>query len=45
VWNLELDELNRITELWADAAMQLRDQDLKVMTRLAAAQQKLADAA
>jgi len=44
VWNLELDELNRITELWADAAMQLRDQDLKVMTRLAAAQQKLADA-
>lgn len=45
VWNLELAELNRITELWADAALQLRDQDLKVMTRLAAAQQRLADAA
>lgn len=45
VWHLELDELNRITELWADAALQLRDQDLKVMTRLAAAQQRLADAA
>lgn len=45
VWNLELSELNRITELWADAALQLREQDLKVMTRLAAAQQRLADAA
>ena len=45
VWHLELDELNRITELWADAALQLRDQDLKVMARLAAAQQRLADAA
>ena len=45
VWALELDELNRITELWADAALQLRDQDLKVMTRLAAAHQRLADAA
>ena len=45
VWKLELSELNRITELWADAALQLREQDLKVMTRLAAAQQRLADAA
>lgn len=44
-WRLELDELNRITELWADAALQLRDQDLKVMSRLVAAQVKLADAA
>ena len=45
VWNLDLDELNHITELWADAALQLREQDLKVMTRLAAAQKRLAEAA
>ncbi len=45
VWNLELAELNRITELWADAALQLREQDLKVMSRLTSAQQRLADAA
>lgn len=44
-WDLELDELNRITELWADAALQLSERDLKVMTRLASAQQRLADAA
>jgi len=44
-WNLELSELNRITELWADAALQLRDQDLKVMSRLVAAQRRLANAA
>ncbi|WP_095010969.1 crotonase/enoyl-CoA hydratase family protein [Tsuneonella mangrovi] len=42
---LALDELNRITELWADAALQLREQDLKVMNRLAAAQTRLAQAA
>ncbi|RJX66998.1 enoyl-CoA hydratase [Tsuneonella suprasediminis] len=42
---LTLDELNRITELWAEAALQLRDQDLKVMNRLANAQRKLARAA
>lgn len=44
-WHLELDELNRITELWADTALQLREQDLKVMSRLVSAQVKLADAA
>jgi DSF synthase len=44
-WNLELQELTRITELWADAALQLREQDLKVMSRLVAAQRRLADAA
>lgn len=44
-WDLELEELNRITELWADAALQLSERDLKVMTRLASAQQRLADAA
>src|SRR3546814_1711160 len=37
-WHLELDELNRITEMWADTALQLREQDLKVMNRLVAAQ-------
>lgn len=42
---LAIDELYRITELWADAALQLRDQDLKVMNRLASAQRKLAQAA
>jgi DSF synthase len=44
-WHLELEELNRITELWADAALQLREQDLKVMSRLVSAQVKLSDAA
>jgi len=44
-WNLELAELNRITELWADSALQLREQDLKVMGRLVAAQARLAEAA
>ena len=42
---LPLEELKRITELWADAALQLREQDLKVMSRLANAQAKLANAA
>lgn len=41
-WDLELAELNRITELWADSALQLREQDLKVMGRLVAAQARLA---
>lgn len=39
-WDLELTELTRITELWADAALDLREQDLKLMGRLAAAQEK-----
>ena len=42
---LTLDELKRIVDLWADAALQLREQDLKVMSRLAAAQARLAHAA
>lgn len=41
-WQLELDELNRITEMWADTALDLREQDLKVMNRLVAAQGRLA---
>lgn len=40
-WALELDELNRITEMWADTALLLREQDLKVMNRLVAAQARL----
>ncbi|MFU7528362.1 crotonase/enoyl-CoA hydratase family protein [Qipengyuania sp. ASV99] len=43
VWQLHLSELNRITEMWADTALQLREQDLKVMSRLVAAQARLAE--
>ena len=43
VWKLELAELNRITEMWADTALELREQDLKVMSRLVSAQGRLAD--
>ena len=39
-WDLDLKELTRITELWADAALQLREQDLKLMDRLAGAQER-----
>lgn len=42
-WNLDLAELNRITEMWADTALELREQDLKVMSRLVAAQARLAE--
>jgi len=42
-WRLELDELNRITEMWADTALELREQDLKVMNRLTTAQARLAE--
>lgn len=41
-WNLKLEELNEITELWADAAMQLTQRDLRIMCRLAGAQERLA---
>jgi len=43
VWQLERDELFRITELWADTALQLREQDLKMMSRLVAAQARFAE--
>ncbi len=43
VWKLELAELNRITELWADTALELREQDLRVMNRLVSAQERVAD--
>ncbi len=42
---VSLSELKRITELWADAALQLREQDLKVMCRLASAQSRIVKAA
>lgn len=42
---LELAELRRIVDLWADAALQLREQDLKLMHRLASAQERLHRAA
>jgi len=43
VWQLELAELNRITEIWADTALELREQDLKIMSRLVSAQARLAE--
>lgn len=42
---IRLEEMKRIVDLWADAALQLREQDLKVMSRLAAAQTRLSRAA
>ena len=36
-----LEELDRIVQVWADACLQLRDRDLKVMERLVAAQDRL----
>ena len=44
-WALELEELCRITELWADAALQLSEQDLKLMSRLTRAQDRVAERA
>lgn len=42
VWQLDVAELNEITEMWADTALKLSDSDLKVMSRLVAAQARLA---
>jgi DSF synthase len=39
---IELRELKDIVELWADAALQLSEQDLKVMSRLTRAQERVA---
>lgn len=39
---IEMAEYYRIVDLWADAALQLREQDLKLMQRLANAQVQLA---
>jgi len=38
---LTLEELDRIVQIWADACLQLRDRELKVMQRLVAAQDRL----
>ena len=36
-----MSEFREIVDLWADAALQLREQDLKLMQRLASAQTRL----
>jgi len=38
---ISLEELDRIVQVWADACLQLRDRDIKVMQRLVAAQDRL----
>ncbi|MEZ5737518.1 MAG: crotonase/enoyl-CoA hydratase family protein [Novosphingobium sp.] len=38
---IRMDEYFGIVDLWADAALQLREQDLKLMNRLANAQERL----
>jgi DSF synthase len=43
--NVTLAELRDIVDSWADAALQLREQDLKLMQRLAGAQARLPRAA
>lgn len=40
--HIEMAELYKIVDLWADAALQLREQDLKLMQRLADAQARAA---
>ena len=42
---INLSELKRIVDLWADAALQLSDSDLKVMNRLTRAQERIGNAA
>ena len=41
---ISLEELDRIVQVWADACLQLRDRDLKVMQRLVSAQDRLQSA-
>lgn len=36
-----LEKLDRIVQVWADACLQLRDRDVRVMQRLVAAQDRL----
>ena len=38
---IKLEELETIVEVWADAALDLKEQDLRLMTRLVAAQTRL----
>lgn len=42
---IPLEELKQIVDLWADAALQLSESDLKVMNRLVRAQRRVAEAA
>jgi len=42
---INLSDLKRIVDLWADAALQLTDSDLKVMNRLTRAQERIGHAA
>jgi DSF synthase len=39
------DELMRVVEIWADAALKIQDRDLKMMERLVRAQQRTIEAA
>ena len=39
------DELMRVVEIWADAALKIQDRDLKMMERLVRAQQRTVEAA
>lgn len=45
VCSVPLDELRRVVDHWADAALALTEQDLKIMNRLTKAQSRFADAA
>lgn len=45
VCSVPLDELRRVVDHWADAALSLTEQDLKIMNRLTKAQSRFADAA
>jgi DSF synthase len=38
------DELSRVVEIWADAALRIQDRDLRMMERLVRAQQRTAEA-
>jgi DSF synthase len=39
-----MDEFYQIVDLWADTALRLSEQDLKLMQRLVNAQERLAEA-
>ncbi|GAB5347447.1 crotonase/enoyl-CoA hydratase family protein [Alteriqipengyuania sp. 357] len=41
-WNLSLEELTEITEIWAETALKLSERDLKLMGRLADKQRRSA---
>ena len=41
VYPLSLTELDRVVDIWADACLQVRERDLKIMQRLVSAQNRL----